>query len=342
MKNALFSRLCTVRRIRQFNLSLMATLAVMALTACGGGGSDAPVMPTAVEATVLLQEDGTPMPAPDSAAYAATETVASITTVPAGDVSFPNSDGLVIQARLYKPEGTGALPTVVMMHGCSGVHSYSNPALGVSNIHKEWAKRLNDAGYAALLVDSFTPRGTQNQCGNGVAGVDEAVDRPKDARAALQWLVSNGVAPADRVALIGWSNGGSATMAALDSSHATPGSLRFAGGFSFYPGCGLLNNFGGISMSNWLPYAPLEILHAATDPLYTGGSCDTRVNRAHMAGAVGLNLTVYPGARHSFDQATSVKAPYTQADVDAKQAADAVVMQRLASLFTPCAPAFPH
>ncbi len=335
MKPIHFSRLRTSRRIRQFNLSLMATLAVMALTACGGGGSDAPAMPAAVTATVMLQEDGTPMPTPGSEAHAAMETIASVAPVTASEVSFTNSDGLVIPARLYKPAGTGTLPTVVMMHGCAGVYSYSDPALGVSGTHKEWAKRLNDAGYAALLVDSFTPRSTQNQCGNGVAGVDEAVDRPKDARAALQWIVSNAVAPADRVALIGWSNGGSATMATLDSSHATPGSLRFAGGFSFYPGCGLLNNFGGISMSSWLPYAPMEILHAATDPLYTAGSCGTRVNRAHTAGAVGLNLTVYAGARHSFDLATSVKAPYTQADVDAKQAADAVVMQKLATLLTP-------
>ncbi len=50
---------------------------------------------------------------------------------------------------------------------------------------------------------------------------------------------------------------------------------------------------------------------------------------------MGLNLTVYAGARHSFDLATSVKAPYTQADVEAKQAADAVVMQKLATLLTP-------
>lgn len=335
MKPIHFSRLRASRRIRQFNLSLMATLAVMALTACGGGGSDAPAMPAAIAANVMLQEDGTPMPTPGSEAYAAMETIASVAPVTASEVSFTNSDGLVIPGRLYKAAGPGAVPTVVMMHGCSGAYSYSDPALGVSGIHKEWARRLNDAGFAALLVDSFTPRGTQNQCGNGVAGVDEAVERPKDARAALQWVVSNGVAPADRVALIGWSNGGSATMAALDSSHATPGSLRFAGGFAFYPGCGLLNNFGGISQSSWLPYAPLEILHAATDPLYTGGSCTTRVNRAHMAGATGLSLTVYPGARHSFDLATSVKAPYTQADVDAKLAADAVVMQKLANLFTP-------
>lgn len=335
MKPIQFSRLRTSRRIRQFNLSLVATLAVMALAACGGGGSDAPAMPAAVIASVMLQEDGTPMPMPGSDADAAMETLTNLAPVTTSEVSFTNSDGLVIPAWLYKPAGTGTLPTVVMMHGCSGAYSYSDPAKGVSGIHKEWAKRLNDAGYAALLVDSFTPRGTQNQCGNGVAGVDEAIERPKDARAALQWIVGNGLAPADRVALIGWSNGGSATMAALDSSHATPGSLRFAGGFSFYPGCGLLNNFGGISQSSWLPYAPLEILHASTDPLYTSGSCTTRVNRAHMAGAAGLNLTVYPGARHSFDLATSVKAPYTQADVEAKQAADAVVMQKLASLFTP-------
>ncbi len=360
MKPLQTTRLRAARRIRQFNLSLLATLAVLALTACGGGSSDplavgpgpalsatppdaaapGPITPVAS----LFQEDGSPMPEPTAEEIAAGKAAAeaeadnsgggaSAAPVSAGPVSFANSDGVVIPGRLYLPAGAmGAVPTVVMMHGCAGVYSFSDPALGISNFHKEWAQRLNAAGFAALLVDSFSPRATQNQCNNGTAGVNEAVDRPKDAKAALKWLINNGVAPADRVALLGWSNGASATLATLDTTNAPAGQPRFAGGVAFYPGCGLLDNFGGIALSTWLPYAPLDILHGAVDPLYTAGSCDTRVTRANTAGAVGLKLTVYAGARHSFDQAASVKSPYTQADVDARQAADAVVMNRLSAL----------
>jgi carboxymethylenebutenolidase len=352
------TRLRASRRLRQFNLSLLATLAVLALTACGGG--DAPALSGPVTTAVavpqapapdattpvagLLQEDGSPMPEPtaqeiaDGKAAAEAEADAasggaSAAPVAAGPVNFTNSDGLAIPARLYLPTGAhSAVPTVVMLHGCAGVYSFSDPALGISLFHKDWAQRLNAAGYGVLLVDSFTPRGTQNQCNNGTAGVNEAVDRPKDAKAALKWLIANGVAPADRVALLGWSNGGSATMATLDTTNAPSGQPRFAGGVAFYPGCGLLDNFGGIASSSWLPYAPLQIFHGSVDPLYTAGSCDTRVDRAHTAGAAGLNLTVYTGARHSFDQASAVKSPYTQSDVDARQAADVIVMERLSAL----------
>ncbi len=333
MKTIHFSYFLTTRRMRRFNLSLLSTLAALALTACGGGGSDAPSSATASTGPTMLQEDGTSVTVPDNFP-AAVAAPAPTSLSPAGAVSFINSDGVAIPAHLFKPAGSGMMPTVVMLHGCSGAFSYSNPALGLSSIYKEWAQRINASGYAALMVDSFTPRGTQNDCGNGTVGVNEAVDRPKDAKAALQWLIANGVAPANRIALLGWSNGASATLATLDITHATPGSPRFAGGISFYPGCGLLNNFGGISNSTWLPYAPLEIFHGSADPLYTAGSCDTRVNRAHTAGAVALNLTVYAGARHSFDQATSAKAPYTQADVNAKLAADAVAMQKLTALLS--------
>ena len=325
----------TARRLRQFNLALLGALAAMALAACGGGGTDE----EAVSGSAAVQ--------PLRATPASTVTMTK--------VSFTNSDGQALTGFLFKdPSAPAQNGAVVMMHGCSGVWSNgvistdAQPTIkALSHIHKRWGENLARAGYVGLLVDSFTPRNLTNECDNGSAGLNEATVRPKDALAGRGWLISNGQATSDRVALMGWSNGGSAVMATMDmTNEGAPGSRPFREAFSFYPGCGLINEFGGNASTpaktTWLPYAPITIHHGATDPLYTDGKCDNRVTTAIAmgAGAAGGNavaMQVYTGARHSFDQVDISKAiasPYTQADKDAQVAADAAVMNRLSTIFS--------
>jgi dienelactone hydrolase len=106
---------------------------------------------------------------------------------------------------------------MVMLHSCSGVYSYSDPAKGIATLYREWGDRLVKAGYAVLLVDSFTPRNApQDQCGNGNTGVSEVNDRPYDAYAGLKYLASKSYVSADKIGLPGWSHGGSSTMASMD------------------------------------------------------------------------------------------------------------------------------
>lgn len=309
--------------IHQWKSALIAALAAIALTACGGGGD------------TLGIEDAT---AATRASSSQLLVASSTTQFTLETLSLVNSDGLALPAYLWRPSGnTGTVPTVVMLHGCSGIYSYSDPTKGISSIHTEWAKRLTAAGYAALLVDSYSPRGTQNECNNGTRGVNEAVDRPKDALAAQTWLVNNLRAPANRIALLGWSNGASATLATMDMSHAN-GGRPFVEAFALYPGCGLLNEFGGVSNSTWLPYAPVTIHHGTLDALYTDGKCMTRVTRAQGLGAStatgnAVALITYTDAHHSFDLTKNPPVlPYTSADVDAKVSTDASVMARLATV----------
>lgn len=255
------------------------------------------------------------------------------------DVSFVNAQGVQLSAKLYRSSWSGARPAVVLMHGCAGIYSYSDPAKGIARLYKEWADRLTRAGYAALLVDSYGPRGTpQNQCGNGSAGVSEVSDRPHDAYAARSFLRSlAGEVDAERIVLLGWSHGGSSTFAALSNTMAAAPQAGFRGGIAFYPGCGLYNAFGGISTSTYVPYAPLLILHAGEDPLHLSGYCRTRIERATAAGAGTaqgnpVEMIVYSGARHSFDNARRVEGEFTIHDVNAKTAADAEVMNRFLEL----------
>jgi dienelactone hydrolase len=241
------------------------------------------------------------------------------------DVAFTNQEGTVIPAKLFKPAGAGPFPAVVMMHGCSGMFSYSDPTKGLANLYREWGDRLVTQNYVVLLVDSFTPRGTQNECGNGSSGVSEVNARRFDAYGAYNHLGTLPFVNKDRVGILGWSHGASATLATMESSVAPAGVKPFKAAVAFYPGCGLYNAFGGISGSTWVPYSPLSILHGTEDGLYKDGKCAIRVSRAVQAGG-SASLTPYTGAKHSFDMATSVTSSFTAADVSAKQTGDAVTM----------------
>lgn len=319
------------RRIAVFNRALLGALAAMALTACGGGDTEMPEVAQAPQGATL------------------------VSTVTMTKVSFTNVDGQALTGFLFQDSAAVQRnAAVVMMHGCAGVWSNGveskeaqPPIKALSHIHKRWGESLARAGYTGLLVDSFTSRALTNECNNGSAGLNEAVERPKDAAAGRAWLLASNLATAGRIALLGWSNGASAVMASMDQSHeGTPGSKPFKEAFAFYPGCGLINEFGGNASApdktTWLPYAPVTIQHAATDPLYTDGKCSNRVNVAIAMGAGNASgnavaMTVHSGARHSFDQidiAKAIVSPYTTADRDAQTAADAAVMDRLSTILS--------
>jgi hypothetical protein len=52
-------------------------------------------------------------------------------------------------AELYLPAGAAPVGAVVVLHGCDGIEPH----------YRQWAQRLADWRYAALLIDSFGPRG---------------------------------------------------------------------------------------------------------------------------------------------------------------------------------------
>ena len=241
-------------------------------------------------------------------------------------VTFVNAQGITLIGWLFRPGNNGPYPAVVMMPGCLGAYSFGDPAKEINSLYREWGDRLVDAGYVALLVDSFTPRNaTQNQCGNGTIGVSEVNDRPYDAYAGLNYLASQAFVVTNKIGLLGWSHGGSSTMAAMDTSKFIKGS-SFKAAVAFYPGCGMSNAFGGIKRSTWRPYAPLIILHGSADTVANPTTCITRVTLAQKLGATNLSINIFENAQHRFDGARQIINGFTQYDVDARVAADAQVM----------------
>ena len=237
-------------------------------------------------------------------------------------VTVPNA-ALQLPALVATPSGAGQHPAVVLLHGCSGMWSTRDASQPQSHI-KRWLAALSKRGYVAIAVDSFTPRGVKRVCNTPPSrtGVSEVTDRATDAFAALTYLRSRPDVAGSQVAVLGWSNGGSAALASV--GRGAPVKPPQAGGFTaavaFYPGCGLRGAF-----KRYRPTVPTRVLAAARDPLAKG--CRALARRAGKK----LRLTVYRGARHSFDE-SSTRGKDRVAREQADKAALSVLTRTLATL----------
>src|SRR6185369_1876680 len=136
----------------------------------------------------------------------------------AEEVSFKSLDGTRIKARLFHPAKQPPRGAVVALHGCGGL--YARHRKGQLNArHQAAADMLTAEGYAVVFPESLTARGEDEICTQrtGTRLVDQT-KRRADALAALSWVASQHWAPAERIALLGWSHGGSAVLAATDAS----------------------------------------------------------------------------------------------------------------------------
>ncbi len=230
---------------------------------------------------------------------------------PAGPetVHFPSADGTTsLVGYLYRPDGAGPHPAIVMLHSRGG--PYSSLARGVytsatlSGRHASWARYWQEQGYVALLVDSFGPRGypagfPRGSYGQRPAAVSEQTARPLDAYGALAYLRGRGDVSGERVGLQGWSNGAMTALVAMSDAtpglaHPTPAS-GFRAAVALYPGCGMEH-----VKDRWVRYAPVLMLIAADDDEVSPARCQELAARSGAGGAP-LEVVVYEGAEHGFD-----------------------------------------
>lgn len=195
-------------------------------------------------------------------------------------VSFPSADGTPLTGLWFQPAGKGPFPAVVGLHGCSGLWNRKG---GLQEREADWVGRLRAAGYAVLLPDSLRPRGIQSVCDRRVARL-AARTRAADAFGAAAWLAARPNIDRRRIALIGWSHGGSGALAV--ATQRQPAAGGFATVVAFYPGCREISG---------APTTRVAILIGELD--------DWTLPRYCRAFAEGNNvaLTVYPGAYHDFD-----------------------------------------
>jgi dienelactone hydrolase len=231
---------------------------------------------------------------------------------PPDTVMFPSADGrTMLVGFVFKLPGlsNARAPGVVMMHGRAG--AYSSLAKGrydastLSQRHQQWGRLWAQEGYVAVLVDGFGPRGMPQGFGRNTYNdrpdaFNEVTVRPLDAYGALAYLRTRGDVIADRIALHGWSNDGSTTLATLASdapgiTSPTP-ATGFRAGLAFYPACGLHGRYDG----GLIPYAPVRVLHGSADEEVSPRVCAGLVNKSRERGG-DIAITLYPGATHDFD-----------------------------------------
>lgn len=207
-------------------------------------------------------------------------------------VRIPSDDG-ELDAVLYLPPGPGPFPAVVALHGCGGLWRDNGK---LSMRHTDWGERLAAEGFAVLMPDSYGSRKLGSQCGVKELTVRANRERVADAAAARHWLQARGDIRADRIALLGWSGGGSTVLAAIRRDRR-PADTKpdFSRAVAFYPGC----RFQSESTS-FAARLPLMMLMGEADDWTPAAPCDYLAKAAQSRGEK-VELVTYPGALHDFD-----------------------------------------
>ena len=217
-------------------------------------------------------------------------------------VEFPSRDGDLLQGPptrlegwLFRPDGPGPFPAIVALHGCGGLYAQDGE---LTPRHRDWAERLKRLGYVVLFPDSFSPRGLDENCDRTAHArhVHAAIERPRDAYGALQYLQTLPFVRPDAISLLGWSNGGTAVLAAAAAkTEARPVGTGhdFRTAIAFYPDCRPTLEGG-----DWAPTLPLHILIGALDDWSPPKACADLAGRPF---GTPIDLVIYPGAYHEFD-----------------------------------------
>lgn len=220
------------------------------------------------------------------------------------DLEFPPHAQPIAEAdstrmAIYKPEGAGPFPAIVLLHQCGGMRNGAWQNLAMV----EWAREAVKRGYVALLMDSFDQRGVTSVC----LGAQKGMTFFRGVRDVLQGaehLRKFDFVDKKRIALAGYSWGAMTSL--LASSRQWGPSLapgeRFNAAVAFYPGCFT------IRPPNGTPYEivtngvdrPVLVLMGEEDNETPPSDCVSRLESAKAAGAP-VQWHVYPAATHCWD-----------------------------------------
>jgi dipeptidyl aminopeptidase/acylaminoacyl peptidase len=119
--------------------------------------------------------------------------------------TFTAADGIDVHGWVMKGDGDGAHPLLVDIHG--GPHNAWNPAFDAVHIYHEV---LAAQGWSILRLNPRGSDGYGEKFFTGVVGAWGEIDQ-QDFLAAIDGLVDEGIADADRLAVCGYSYGGHMT-----------------------------------------------------------------------------------------------------------------------------------
>jgi dienelactone hydrolase len=197
-----------------------------------------------------------------------------------------------VPGQLFLPPGTGKVPAMIVHHGSGGVREARE---------LRYARELVGMGVAALVIDSFTPRGIKTTVTD--QEVVSAREMAHDAFAALAALSAHSRIDPARIGIVGFSKGGTV---AVDTAHeraavgSAAGPRRFALHVAFYPSCAYHPSRPRVSK------APIYMLVGGADTYAGVAPCTEYAAKLKAAGAA-IELRVYPDAPHGFDEAAAYR-----------------------------------
>ena len=184
---------------------------------------------------------------------------------------------VILVGELSFPKTNGSHPVVVLLHGCSGLEPIVKKSM------RKHASKLNQNGFATLILDSFSPRKNSGGwvCERISRLASARVYRAQDTLDAVKFLENQKDIDSNNVFLMGRSNGGS-TVATLTKKTGIIRAIT-----AYYPWCGVVPT---------KPTLPLLVLSGADDDWTPPADCKNREGHSPN-----LTVTVYPNAVHSFD-----------------------------------------
>jgi dienelactone hydrolase len=213
-----------------------------------------------------------------------------IPTLTLSDQQFLTGDAagtaVTIVGQLRIAQGSGRLPVVVLQHASSGYDARIDV----------WSRELNELGISTFALDGFTARGltdiNDNQAALGRTNLILDIYR------ALDILAKHPRVDPTRIALMGFSRGGQATLySSLKRFHQlwNKSGVEFAAYVPFYPDC--MTTF--LSDTDVVD-RPIRIFGGTRDDYNPISACKAYVERLRAAGW-DVELTEYPNASHAFD-----------------------------------------
>ena len=216
-------------------------------------------------------------------------------------------DFLSEHITVLTPEsGSAPYPTVIQFHGCAGMRR---------EFHESWARTANDAGYAAVLVDSNRARAIAYEEAMETICAGKALigqERAGDVLAAIDYVSEDPRLDLEKLILAGWSHGAWTVMdfLTMDMKRARPANIsgedlpkpEIDGAILFYPYCGR----GALTrLRAWVREIPTLAFVAGRDSIVEPQPCIDIFSRQKENGAP-TDLVVYPEAEHIFDDATLI------------------------------------
>lgn len=198
-----------------------------------------------------------------------------------------------LKTWLQVPTGSGPFNTVMLIPGCDGLDRNGFAQM------QTWARWLLRLNYAVMMIDSFTPRGVGNACGNGKIVQGEL--HAADAYTAAAYISRLPQLQGGKVGVIGFSHGGWGALETASNrrpgivelrAHLAVRNISIAAVVTVYPAC-----FRHVEASFAVP---LLILIGERDDWTPARACQRLAAHTRQDGA-SVEIKVYPNAVHVFD-----------------------------------------